>query len=108
MGLRTAKIHDVHVRTPSEITTEALHRIGELYGIEASIRGKSAAGRLDIRHEKAIPQPNALEGWLRKKQKMLSQHLDSVAGNAAHDPAPADESRILCVCKRLRELFAVQ
>ncbi|RAP72263.1 hypothetical protein ACZ87_00911 [Candidatus Erwinia dacicola] len=35
----------MHVRPPSELTTEALHRIGELYGIEAGIRGKSAAGR---------------------------------------------------------------
>lgn len=25
------KIHDVHVRTPTDITTEALRRIGELY-----------------------------------------------------------------------------
>lgn len=42
---------DVHVRTPSDTTTEALCRIGELYGIEAGIRGKSAAERLAIRQE---------------------------------------------------------
>lgn len=29
------KIHDVHVRTPTDITTEALKRIGKLYAIEA-------------------------------------------------------------------------
>lgn len=29
------KIHDVHARTPSDITTEALKRIGKLYAIEA-------------------------------------------------------------------------
>ncbi len=33
------KIHDVHVRTPSALTEEALKRIGELYAIEAEIRG---------------------------------------------------------------------
>jgi len=43
------KIHDVHVRMPPDSTTEALHRIGELYGIEAGIRGKSAAERLVVR-----------------------------------------------------------
>jgi len=36
------KIHDVHVRTPTDITTEALRRIGELYAIEAEIRGSPA------------------------------------------------------------------
>jgi transposase len=36
------KIHDVHVRTPSALTEEALRRIGELYAIEAEIRGMPA------------------------------------------------------------------
>ncbi|WP_283938800.1 IS66 family transposase, partial [Escherichia coli] len=36
------KIHDVHVRTPSALTEEALKRIGELYAIEAEIRGMTA------------------------------------------------------------------
>ncbi len=29
------KIHDVHVRHPTTVTTEALSRIGELYAIES-------------------------------------------------------------------------
>ncbi|EHX20789.1 hypothetical protein ECDEC12B_5593 [Escherichia coli DEC12B] len=29
------KIRDVHARVPTDITTEALQRIGELYAIEA-------------------------------------------------------------------------
>ncbi|QGY33167.1 IS66 family transposase, partial [Pantoea cypripedii] len=58
------KIHDVHIRTPSEVTTEALHRIGELYAVEAGIRGKSASERLAVRQEKTVPLLNALEGWL--------------------------------------------
>ena len=34
------KIHDVHARAPTDITTEALQRIGELYAIEAEVRGE--------------------------------------------------------------------
>lgn len=70
------KIHDVHVRTPSETTSEALHRIGELYVIESAIRGKSAAERLAVRQEKTLPLLNALEGWLREKQQTLSRHSE--------------------------------
>ena len=33
------KTHDVHARVPTDITTEALQRIGELYVIEAEVRG---------------------------------------------------------------------
>ncbi|MDE9558247.1 transposase, partial [Xenorhabdus bovienii] len=42
------KIHDVHVRSPTAITTEALKRIGELYAIEAEIRGSPAEERLTL------------------------------------------------------------
>lgn len=33
------KFYDLHEARPSALTTEALHRIGELYAIEAKIRG---------------------------------------------------------------------
>ncbi|WP_261590688.1 IS66 family transposase, partial [Escherichia coli] len=36
------KIHDVHVRIPSALTEEALEQIGQLYAIEADIRGMPA------------------------------------------------------------------
>ncbi len=39
------KIHDEHVRRPTELTHEALRRIGELYAIEADIRGSPAVGQ---------------------------------------------------------------
>lgn len=41
------KMHDVHARTPTDITTEALKRIGKLYAIEAEIRGsrQTSGGR---------------------------------------------------------------
>lgn len=47
------KIHDEHTRTPSALTEEALKRIGELYAIEAEIRGMSAEQRLAERQQKA-------------------------------------------------------
>ncbi|GJH76003.1 hypothetical protein ECZC06_55970 [Escherichia coli] len=43
------KIHDVHARAPTDITTESLQRIGELYAIEAEVRGCSAEQRLAAR-----------------------------------------------------------
>ncbi|MCV5365371.1 IS66 family transposase, partial [Escherichia coli] len=36
------KIHDLHARAPTYSPTEALQRIGELYAIEAEVRGCSA------------------------------------------------------------------
>ncbi len=49
------KIHDVHARAPTYITTEALQRIGELYAIEAEVRGCSAEQRLAARKARAAP-----------------------------------------------------
>jgi len=70
------KIHDVHVRTPSALTEEALKRIGELYGIEAEIRGVPASQRLAERERKTKPLLKSLESWLREKMKTLSRHSE--------------------------------
>ncbi|AIK14184.1 hypothetical protein PEC301296_00530 [Pectobacterium carotovorum subsp. carotovorum] len=59
------KIHDVHVRTPTDITTEALKRIGERYAIEAEIRGSPADERLAIRKEKTIQLMQSLYDWIQ-------------------------------------------
>lgn len=61
------KIHDVHVRTPSALTEEALKRIGELYAIEAEIRGMTAEQRLAERQLKTKPLLKSLESWLRER-----------------------------------------
>ncbi|MEE9869100.1 IS66 family transposase, partial [Escherichia coli] len=45
----------VHARAPTYITTEALQRIGELYAIEAEVRGCSAEQRLAARKARAAP-----------------------------------------------------
>jgi transposase len=66
------KLYDIHVRTPSDTTQKALDYIGELYGIEASIRGKLPAERLRVRQEKAKPLLETYEVWLRAKLETLS------------------------------------
>ncbi|MCW0332766.1 IS66 family transposase [Pantoea ananatis] len=71
------KIHDVHARTPTGITTEALRRIGELYAIEAEIRGSPADGRLAARKARSVPLMQSLYDWVHQQMKILSRHSDT-------------------------------
>ncbi len=71
------KFYDIHVKTPSETTTKTLHYIGELYAIEASLRGKPAEERLRVRQEKAKPLLTVYEVWLRAKLETLSAKSDT-------------------------------
>ncbi len=66
----------MHVRTPSALTEEALKRIGELYAIEAEIRGMTAEQRLAERQLKTKPLLKSTESWLREKMKTLSRHSE--------------------------------
>lgn len=66
------KLYDIHARTPSDTTQKALDTIGELYGIEAGIRGKPAAQRLRVRQEKSKPLLDTYEAWLKAKRETLS------------------------------------
>ncbi|HCS8459452.1 TPA: IS66 family transposase, partial [Escherichia coli] len=70
------KIHDVHVRIPSALTEEALEQIGQLYAIEADIRGMPAEQRLAERQEKSVPQMKALFAWLTEQMETLSVHAE--------------------------------
>ncbi|MDS1493941.1 IS66 family transposase [Shigella dysenteriae] len=70
------KIHDVHVRIPSALTEEALEQLGQLYAIEADIRGMPAEQRLAERQRKTKPLLKSLESWLREKMKTLSRHSE--------------------------------
>ncbi|HHX3545959.1 TPA: IS66 family transposase [Enterobacter asburiae] len=70
------KIHDVHIRTPSALTEEALRQIGQLYAIEADIRGMPSEQRLAERQRKTKPLLKSLESWLREKMKTLSRHSE--------------------------------
>lgn len=68
------KIHDVHTRTPTDITTEALRHIGELYAIEAAIRGSPAEERLAIRKARNVPMMQSLYDWVQQQITILSRH----------------------------------
>lgn len=70
------KIHDVYISTHTATAEEALKRIGELYAIEADIRGMPAEQRLAERQLKTKALLNSLENWLREKVKTLSRHSE--------------------------------
>jgi transposase len=55
------KFHDLFIARRNEVNTEALRRIGELYAIEAAIRGKPPDERRRVRQEQARPLLDALE-----------------------------------------------
>ena len=73
------KFYDLHEARPSPLTTEALHRIGELYAIEAKIRGKPPHERQQARQAEAKPLIDALERWLRGMLEKLSRKSDTSA-----------------------------
>ena len=66
------KFHDIHVAHASPATTEALARIGALYGIEEQIRGKPADLRCSIRQTRAKPLLDDLRQWMEKTLRSLS------------------------------------
>ncbi|MDC7861844.1 IS66 family transposase [Pantoea ananatis] len=66
-----------HARTPTDITTEALRRIGELYAIEAEIRGSPAEKRLAVRKVRTVPLMLSLYDWIQGQMKVLSRHSDT-------------------------------
>jgi len=55
------KIYEVHAQTSSPAAFDLLSRIGELFAIEADIRGQSPDQRLTARRELAVPKLNALK-----------------------------------------------
>jgi len=73
------KFYDLHAARPSALTTEALRRIGELYAIEAAIRGKPPDERRLVRQASARPLIDDLETWLRASLEKLSRKSDTSA-----------------------------
>jgi hypothetical protein len=71
--------HDIHEIHPSPITTEALDRIGALYGIEREIRGQTAEQRREIRQARAKPLLDQFHRWLEEKLTTLSAKSDTAA-----------------------------
>jgi transposase len=70
------KFYDIHAATDSPVASEALARIGALYGIEEEIRGQNAQVRERVRQARAGPQLNDLYGWLIATVKQLSKKSD--------------------------------
>ncbi|MDB5961183.1 MAG: family transposase [Massilia sp.] len=73
------KFYDLHAARPSALTAEALRRIGELYAIEAAIRGRPPDERRLVRQERAKPLIDDLETWLRASLDKLSRKSDTSA-----------------------------
>jgi transposase len=61
----------VHEATGSPVAAEALRRIAELYAIEATIRGRTAEQRQDVRHSKSLPLVMAMKTWFEAKLKRI-------------------------------------
>jgi transposase len=66
------KFHDVHILQASPTTTEALARIGALYGIEEEVRGKPSAWRCSVRQARARPLLEQLKQWMEQSLRSLS------------------------------------
>jgi transposase len=58
------RLYEIHRATGSPLAEEALRRIGELYAVEAGIRGRPAGERRTVRQERSRPLAEALHAWL--------------------------------------------
>jgi transposase len=57
--------YEFHVSTKSPLAAWVLAKVGELYAIEAEIRGHSAEHRRHVRQERSRPIVEALRTWLQ-------------------------------------------
>jgi len=73
------KFHDIHVAHASPTTTEALARIGALYGIEEEIRGNPAQLRCSVRQGRAKPLLDQLRQWMEKTIRSLSTKSETAS-----------------------------
>jgi transposase len=70
------KFHDLYQAHRSPIAKEALERIGQLYGIEQEIRGRSPGERRGVRQVQSRPLLEAMHVWLKATLSKLSQKSD--------------------------------
>src|ERR671916_609228 len=69
------RFYEIHQATGSPLAEEVLRRIGELYAIEAEIRGRPPDERRTTRQERSKPIVDALHSW-------LTVQLDRVSGRS--------------------------
>jgi transposase len=67
------KFFDLHQGHASPVAKEALERIGQLYGIEKEIRGRSPAERRDVRRARSRQVLDAMHAWLKATMSKLSR-----------------------------------
>ena len=70
------KFFDLHQAHRSPVAKEALERIGDLYGIEKQIRGRSPDERRAVRQTRSRPLLESLYAWLKATLAKLSQKSD--------------------------------
>jgi len=71
------KFYDLVVAHKSPVAQEALRRIGELYAVEADIRGTQPAERRQVRNERSRPLLKSLKQWLEETLLKLSRKSDT-------------------------------
>jgi transposase len=71
------KFYDLQVAHKSPVAQEALRRIGELYAIEADIRGRKPEERRQVRNERSRPLLDSLKQWLEETLGKLSRKSDT-------------------------------
>jgi hypothetical protein len=67
------KFHDLYQAHASPVATEALARIGELYGIESETRGRAPDQRREVRQTRAKPLLESMRQWLQHTFAKLSR-----------------------------------
>jgi transposase len=74
------KIYDEHIRGASPSATELMTKIAELFAIEADLKGRPAAERLQARMEKAVPR-------LENIRLLMDRALMTVSGKLTYAEA---------------------
>ena len=67
------RFYELAAAGPAPIASEALTRIGALYGVETDIRGRSAEARRAVRQERSRPVIDAMQPWLRTRLETISR-----------------------------------
>jgi hypothetical protein len=70
------KFYDIHQATQSPLALEALKRIGELYAIEAQIRGQPPDTRQHTRSAQSTAKLAALHAWMIQTRASVSKKSD--------------------------------
>ena len=70
------KFFELHHGRASPVAKEALERIGQLYGIEKKIRGRSPEERREARQTRSRPVLEAMHAWLKATMSKLSKKSD--------------------------------